>query len=215
MALPKLVSISDVQTHRTDPDLIALEIVRRHALLLRRFNGISVFSFIAKTFGQRCRCFDFVKQRVTSSRCLDCFNTGFTGGYFSGIPGYMAFEITSEMKQAAVAWGELEDDQTTAWTVNYPLLSPRDMIVESDSRRRWRVEAIQEIHQKGYVIMQILRLARIDKGDIESEVELGDFDLTSAEDAVVRFFGGSSGDYTRILEDESRGLAENTWQWDK
>lgn len=213
MANPRIVHAIGPETHRAEPDLIALEIVRRHSLLLRRFSGIPCFFFIAKTFGQRCRCWDKTKSRVASSRCPDCYNTGFSGGFFPPIPGYYAREATPDMIQLA-AWGELHESQSSAWTTNYPLLSPRDIVADAETGDRWRVESITNIEQKGYAVMQILKISKINPGDIEFNLKVPSFSLTNANDSVVRFFGGSSGDTARIVEDDSRALFENTWQWE-
>ena len=57
--------------------------------------------------------------------------------------------------------------RTRAWTSNYPLLSPQDIIVEIGSNRRWEIETIQTTELNRMIIRQLVGLFGLEPGSPE------------------------------------------------
>lgn len=167
-------------------DFVLLEIRRRNEeILLPRFVGTRVAFFVAKTFGQRCQeCWDTIKQRQRSSRCLTCFNVGFVGGYFKQINGWLNMTPPDDVARVEEI-GETHPSQTTVWTGHFPTLSPRDVIVEQ-TNKRWRVVDANFTEKRRVTGHQVIRLVEINKGDIEQELPVGDIVIPS--DVFLGFF---------------------------
>jgi len=169
---------SPVAGIESDPDLFLLELRRRHDLYLKRFVGIPASVLVAKTFGQRCvTCHDQIKQRVRSSACLQCFGMGFHGGYFNQVDTFINFSPSPELV-ALLEIGERQPNQTNLWTINFPELSPRDMIVEfppSAEQRRWRVVTVGRTERLRATSRQIAQVTEINRNDVEYQVPVDKF----------------------------------------
>lgn len=170
--------LSDAFTIDSDPDFFLLEIRRRNDLYLRRFVGIPAAILIAKTWGQRCSvCFDQIKQRIRSSQCRTCFNTGFVGGYFKQVDAFVNFSPNAELV-ALLETGETQPSQTNMWLSHFPLVSPRDMIVEfpiKSEQRRWRVVTVGKTERLRATSRQIAQVTEINRTDIEYLVPVEKF----------------------------------------
>lgn len=169
---------SDVANLDSAPDFFLLEIRRRNDLYLRRFVGVPAAVLVARTFGNRCaECYDQVKQRQRSSQCRVCFNRGFVGGYFNQINTFVNFTPNPEMVQL-LDIGETQPVQSQMWMSSFPLLSPRDMIVEFPVRaeqRRWRVVSVGKTERLRATSRQIAGVTEINQNDIEYELPVEKF----------------------------------------
>lgn len=166
----------------SQPDLRMLEIRRRHKLLLKRFVGTWCAVYTRKTFGQRCDCFEDKLRRVRRGNCLDCFTTGFVGGYMQQINQYVQMRPVPQVVQVPDL-GEHEASKGDAWLEDFPLVRPRDLIVEP-SNRRYRVSGVQTTQLRRSVSRQILTLTELDRKDIEFEVP-----FTEVEEPIDPFRG--------------------------
>jgi hypothetical protein len=169
---------SEVVGLDSEPDLILLEVRRRHDLYLRRYVGVPAAVLISRSFGQRCpNCFDQVKQRVRSSACLVCFATGFVGGYLAPINCFINFSPSPELVQL-IETGETHPNQTNMWTGSFPELSPRDMIVEfpvKAEQKRWRVVTVGRTERLRTTSRQIAQVTEINRNDVEYKLEVPKF----------------------------------------
>lgn len=152
--------------------LAGLAIVKKERMLLQgkgitaEYVGIPSAVLIRRTFGQRCsECFDFELQRALKEQCTSCFNTRFKYGYFSPIPAYINFNPSPEILQV-VNWGEAQPSETDCWLSNYPLLSAGDLVIEP-TNRRWKVVRPHSTKLLRTPIRQIVRLAEINRSDVE------------------------------------------------
>jgi len=118
-------------------------IQRREVLLLDKFVGVESIIFIPKTFGPRCpHCWDDVHQKVMNDHCEHCYGTGFEGGYHTGMRTLLQYNPTDKRADAAY-FGISENIMITAWTISFPSISPRAMIVRVPDRKVYRVEGHQ------------------------------------------------------------------------
>lgn len=156
--------------------LDAVEIIRQHHILLRGVNGhepltgIKATVYKRRTFGARCRvCTDEATGRVVISQCRACGGTGFRGsGYYDPMPVYMNFQPSPKMLQISNL-GKLEDNETVAFTTNFPIMYPGDLVVEPNEAH-WRVVHGDVTERKRVVVHQLLRLRQLDHNDVEYEV---------------------------------------------
>lgn len=157
----------------TDLNLIGLEVARRERLLLREYVGVPSYLFIMRRWGPRCpSCWDFLKKQVRKSNCNRCFRVGRDLGYFTPISTLIQYSPYGQSVDHTNI-GEVEPAQTQAWTTNYPLITPGDVIVEPGNRR-WRVSAVSTTEQFRVPVRQMLQLHYIDPGDVEYELEIPD-----------------------------------------
>lgn len=187
------VAESDSFTFDAQPDLIAAEIQRLERMLWEEFAGRRCFIFPARTFGQHCpSCFDgpakgkgFTSAR-NRSQCLTCYDTGFIHGYFDPIEIFMQFDPSPQSIQN-LPITERQQNDSTARLPNFPLVKPRDIIVEAENRR-WRVVTVTATERLRNVVHQELRLHEIVKGDIEFQLPIRLDDLRNFEPSPGRNF---------------------------
>lgn len=159
----------------TEINLIGLEIARRNReVLLAEFVGVPCTLFVKRTFGPRCPdCWDFLKKQVRRSNCESCFRVGRANGYYTPIFPVL-FQLNPHGQSIDHSnLGELEPAQTNAWTSNFPLLKPGDVIVEPGNRR-WRISAVSTTEQFRVPVRQMVNIYYIDPSDIEYNLEVPD-----------------------------------------
>ena len=154
----------------------ALEIIRQHNILLRGVNGhkpktgIHCTLYKRRNFGARCPyCTDAMTLRVVISQCRMCAGTGFAEkGYYTPIAIDISFQIHPRVLQLSNL-GKSEENETTAFMTNFPILYPGDMIVEPNEKH-WRVRNTEVTERNRTVVHQLLRLRQLDHNDVEYEV---------------------------------------------
>jgi len=184
---------SDAFTFHAEPDLIAKEIQRLERLVWEEFAGRRCFIWPVRTFGQRCgNCFDgpdkgkgHTNQR-RRSHCITCYDTGFVRGYMDPIEVFMQIDPSTKTVQA-LPIAERQQSDTSARLPNFPLVKPRDIIVEAENRR-WRVVRVTPTERLRSVVHQELTLHEIAKGDIEFQLPTRVGDLRDFEPSPGRNF---------------------------
>lgn len=187
------VAESDAKTFHAQPDLIAKEIQRLERLVWEEYAGRRCFIFPARTFGQRCpSCYDgpergkgYTGQR-TRSHCLTCYDTGFARGYLDPVEIFMQIDPSTHIEQPLPV-AERQQSDTSARLPNFPLVKPRDIIIEAENRR-WRVVTVTSTERLRSVVHQELRLHEITKGDIEFQLPIKVEDLRDFEPSPSRNF---------------------------
>lgn len=154
-----------------EPDLIALEIIRREQLLWQEFAGTKFWVFPVRTFGQRCpQCYDPVLQKRISDACPTCFNTTFSGGYHYPAEFWGQIDNPEDAEQVSI-----EDHRQQRYSVMRcgpsPDIKPLDLIVTFNNDR-FRVISRSGTTKLGVTVRQEIRLAEIQKGQIEDRVPL-------------------------------------------
>lgn len=169
-----------------EPDLIAMEINRQEDVLFREFVGRRCWVFPVRTFGAYCICYDRVTSRRTKGNCLNCYDTGFLGGYLSPIETFIQFDPAGD---AAVptALKDRQDTKTTARLISFPPVKPKDILIEAENTR-WKVESVTSTQRLRSVVHQELTLKEIDKGDTEYKLPVNIADLRALKIAAERNF---------------------------
>lgn len=164
--------VEDTPPITKDPeaDLIALELRRHMQLLFREYAGRRCWVLPARTFGQRCACFNVTLQRHNKSGCVTCYDTGFVRGYLSPIESWIQIEPNAKSEQNTVV-GAQQQSNTTARLAWYPPLKPRDIVIEGENRR-WRVVSVAQTEHGRAVVHQEVQLHEIPGKDIEFKIDL-------------------------------------------
>lgn len=169
-----------------EPDLIALEINRQEDVLFREFVGRLTFLYPVRTFGAYCICFDRVTNRRTRSNCLNCYDTGYLGGYLSPVACYVQFDPSGK-QPVPTPYRERQELKTTARLISFPKVKPKDILIEAENVR-WQVESVTCTQRLRAVVHQELTLKQIDPGEVEFKLPVKIDDLRSLEIAAARNF---------------------------
>jgi hypothetical protein len=169
-----------------EPDLIGLEIMRQEDVLFREHVGRRCWLFPVRTFGAKCVCFDRVAGRRTKSNCLNCFDTGYLGGYLSPIECFVQLDPNANAPQNT-PMGEQQSNLTSARLISFPPVKPKDILVEAENHR-WRVTQVNTTQRLRAVVHQELVLKQIEGGDAEYRVPINISDLRALAPASERNF---------------------------
>lgn len=179
---------SEVKRIQNEPDAVTLEIIRRNNLLLKNYlspnsnqKGPGQECYVLKRMsrGERCgNCWDADAKRRTTKDCEECGGTGFEKGYFDPIPAYIQFNPENK-RQQITDQGVIEQSQTTARMSNFPIVNPRDIIVEPYFDRRYRVVQSAKTEKGRYLISQNLSLREINPDQIEYDIDVVNDEITT------------------------------------
>lgn len=168
---------SEVEHLSNPPDAEATDISRRTNLLLELYAGSPVFFLIRRSWGPRCpACYDPIEGKVTLSKCHTCYGTGYAGGFFEPILGYISNAVPTKQIQFKQLF-ENDLDRRTFWTGNYPMLKPKDIFVDSFNDR-WIIQSIKVTQKMDSPLRQIFMATRLSKSDVLYDIEVpsyGDF----------------------------------------
>lgn len=164
------VDYSTSFTQEPEPDLVAIEI-RRHLHYLYREKGRRAWLLPARTFGRRCTvCWDATLGQRTRSHCLQCFDSGFFGGYLYPIEIFIDIDPSGTNTQPSQV-GVLQPNSTTARMGHYPGVKERDLIVEGENNR-WVVSSMSQTEHMRAPLMQMLNLRQVFPRDTEMKIPL-------------------------------------------
>ena len=173
-----VTDLTTSETLDTDPSYssyewnsISTEIARRENLLLETYINRPVKFLVRKTEGEYCNCFDPIKRRVKTSYCSDCYGTGFKGGFYNPIDGYIGAVPKTEAIRIVIGL-ELSSTDPVFWTSNSLKLSPDDIIIDTKSNERFRVVRIETTTMEGYPLKQTLICHQIKLSDIEYSIPI-------------------------------------------
>lgn len=153
-----------------EPDLIALEIRRQEDVLFREFIGRKCWIFPKRTFGPSCTCYDPVMRKRTRSSHAVCFDTGWLGGFYNPIEVFIQIDPYPKATQD-LSLGSFQDNDTSARMINFPPVSPGDVLVESENKR-WRVMSVSSTERLRAIVRQELRIHEIPKGEVEYDLPI-------------------------------------------
>jgi hypothetical protein len=133
-----------------------------------RFGGHPVFVYMRRK-GVRCPdCWDDVLKKVTSSSCQTCFATGYLGGFHT--PILTCIHVTSETKTNQPDATKRESAQTSMRLSRFPEVRPRDVLIEANAGKVWRIVSISPVRMHGFLILQNLVVTRQETSDIEHDL---------------------------------------------
>lgn len=158
-------SDSPIQRLEHDLDNIAIEMIRKKNLFLTVRGGVSIAVIPRRSFGPKCsRCYNVERGVAEDPDCPVCYGTGFSGGYLNPVyvPG-----LLNPPKEAIIEAGlKYEPFQIYIEIANWPMLHPRDVIVDRRMGIRYRVDQVSPFTHRMAPISQSAMLLRVDENDV-------------------------------------------------
>lgn len=157
---------------RSQPTLEAIAVRRRTDIALK-FEGVPCMLYVRRGEGERCpACWDPVLQKVMSSSCPLCFNTGRLGGFYPPILTQVKVNPATKTNEPGDTLRQVE--QTTGMASFLPILSPRDLVYEVNTGKRWRIVTVTPTEDHRVLIHQDLTLVALNPGDVEHNLPIPD-----------------------------------------
>lgn len=191
-----LLRVRDIVTNETEEfgptaqegesDLIAMEILRQEDILFREHIGRRCWLFPVRTFGAYCVCYDRVTSRRTKANCLNCYDTGFLGGFLSPIECFVQFDPSGNQPTPSPT-REVQTNKSSARLISFPQVKPKDILVEAENTR-WKVESMTPTERLRTTVHQELILKEVDLGDVEYKLPINISDLRNLEISAERNF---------------------------
>lgn len=153
-----------------EPDIVAKELRRHMQLLFEEFAGRSCWILPARTFGQRCECWNKQLRKRTRSGCLTCYDTGWVRGYMHPIETWMQIDPSVKANQD-MSVAKTQQVNTTARFGYYPPIKPMDLIIEPENRR-WKVVTATGTEQGRALVHQEIQIHEVPLRDIEFRIPL-------------------------------------------
>lgn len=162
---------SDMQIEQLD--YIWREGIRRNRWILEQ-GGERVRLFVMKVNGTPCECQGEMDSRSRaynkqpSQRCLECFGTGFLGGY-EGPYDIILAPDDSEKRISQGPTGRRKEHSYEVWMTFTPIISQRDFVVKQNNDR-YSVGPVRRPTNRGNVMQQHFNIQYIDSKDIRYKV---------------------------------------------
>ena len=168
----------------TQIELVAAEIRRNQNILLRGIGvtpgtiGLPCLLYIRRKFGTRCSCWSDTQQQVTDDGHLQCFGTGYVGGFMDPVLVYV--NMGGETEQTDMD-PNMEEEPVTGrvWTTNYPEMSYGDLIVTKDIRI-YEVVRKTRTQLRDITSRQLLDIRELPRTDVRFKIPLNTQLLESA-----------------------------------
>lgn len=153
--------------------LIWRKIINDEKIMLSKGNGVPVVVLKRRHWGPRCPvCIDPKTLRILVKRCLACFGTSFTGGYFSPVPTVGKIAPSSPGTDFTTDTSVPEVETANMFLHPYPLVRRGDIIVEPDTNIRWEIVSEQPTEILRNPVHQDINISRLPPADLIYELAL-------------------------------------------
>lgn len=159
-------------TWHGDMDLEGLYVIDEHNFMLEDTTGVPGLIYKRRRSGVLCtQCFDPIQKKRLASHCQTCYGTNWEGGFHKPIDAFVDF--SPHPNQAIIQqWGESQPTETDVLMANYPLMYNGDMVLEIRKNKFWRVIKTRPTEKLRAPMLQFVRLAEINPGDVEYKFPL-------------------------------------------
>lgn len=155
--------------------------VIKHAegTLHQMYHGEPCFIIKRKSFGARCpTCWSPERQQRLRTHCDTCNGTGFVIGYYQPIEIQVSFDSDPKKSDSQKEFENVYDTKR-ARISNYPLVRPKDLIVNQDDYKRYVIthvettklpklaESATKLSKQNYILSQLLTLEELNPDDNE------------------------------------------------
>ena len=136
-----------------------------------------------KSTGVRCtECWSFERRQRTKTHCETCDGSGFVDGWYAPIQVQISFDSDPKKSDSQKEWENVFDTKRARLS-NYPLLRPKDLIVNCDEAKRYVITQvdttklprvspdINTLSSQNYIISQILSLEELNPDDNEYNID--------------------------------------------
>jgi len=148
-------------------------------LLYQHYCGEPCLIIKRKSFGARCpTCWSPQRQQRVRSHCDTCKGSGFVVGYYQPISVQMSFDSDPKKSDLQKEWENVQDTKRARLS-NYPLVRPKDLIVNADDYKRYVVSHVETtklprlsesaliLSKQNYILSQLLILEELNADDNE------------------------------------------------
>lgn len=152
--------------------------------LYRHYHGEPCYIIKRKSFGARCpTCWSPHRGQTLRSHCDDCQGTGFVVGYYQPIEIQISFDSDPKKSDSIKEWESVYDTKR-ARISNYPLIRPKDLLVNLDDYKRYVVthvettklpklsESASVLSKQNYILSQLLTLEELNTDDNEYFIDV-------------------------------------------
>jgi len=140
--------------------------------------GMPTFVYLRKHDGAYCgECWDKVSKKRIKSYCLTCFNTNFTGGYYSPILKYIDFSPDNKSK-IVTQLGEMQPGEVACTVGPFPIIKPGDIILDIINSDRYLVKRVNLAEKRQIPLLQALSVETIPKSDVTHAIPVDEALLT-------------------------------------
>lgn len=155
--------------------------------LYRMYHGEPCLVIKRKSFGARCPvCWSQERRQVIKSHCDTCHGTGFVIGYYQPIATQISFDSDPRKVDGQKEWENIYDSKR-ARVCNYPLLRPKDLIVNTDDYKRYAITHVETtklprlseldgstviLSKQNYILSQLLSLEELNPDDNEYFIDI-------------------------------------------
>ena len=158
----------------------------RHAedTLYTMYQGEPCLIIKRKSFGARCpTCWSAARQQRLRTHCDTCKGTGFVTGYYQPIQTQLSFDSDPKKNDVQKEY-ENPYDTKRARLSNYPLVRPKDLIVNMDDNKRYVIvhvdttklprmsESALILSKQNYILSQMLTLEELNPDDNEYFIDI-------------------------------------------
>ena len=153
-------------------------------LLYEHYQGEPCLIIKKKSFGARCpNCWSQLRQQMVKSHCDVCKGSGFVTGYYQAIKEQVSFDSDPKKSDSQKEWENVYDT-IRARISNYPLVRPKDLIVNLDNNKRFVITHVEttklpklsedsvKLSKQNYILSQLLTLEELNPDDNEYFIDI-------------------------------------------
>ena len=153
-------------------------------LLYRFYHGEQCLLIKRKSFGARCtKCWSKERQQRILSHCDVCDSTGYIAGFYKPISVQISFDSDPKKTDSQKEWENVFNTKRARLS-NYPIVRPKDIIVNLDDDVRYVITHVettklpklsvyeQSLSKQNYIVSQLLILETIVTDDDEYKLDV-------------------------------------------
>jgi len=156
-------------------------------ILYSFYHGEPCLIIKKKSFGARCpHCWSAERQQRIRTHCDVCKGSGYVTGYYQAISEQVAFDSDPKKSDSQKEF-ENVFDTIRARLSNYPLVRPKDLIVNLDNNKRFVINHVETtklpklselesstkvLSKQNYIISQLLTLEELNPDDNEYFIDI-------------------------------------------
>ena len=142
-------------------------------LVLRKLTGLKIAILKRRHYGPRCtKCWDPNTNSVTLSGCPICFGTGFLNPYYPPFITYGSRVIKIKQVDEHNTESTNETDYTKMQILDYPTVTPQDVVVDIEINDRYKVDAVEQTEMRHEIVHQELSLTKLSRTEPEYKIVL-------------------------------------------
>lgn len=182
------------------------------SVLYNYYTGEPCLIIKKKTFGARCpNCWSNERQQMVKSHCTVCNGSGYATGFYQPIRTQISFDSDPKKSDSQKEFENVFDTKRGRIS-NYPLVRPKDIIVNIDDNKRYVITHVEttklphlsayhlHLSKQNYIVSQLLIFEELNTDDNEynidteniQEIPITDEGNTGGTKVNKRYYGSSA-----------------------